>query len=60
MNHQGKLIVLEGIDGAGTTTQIERYAEHLRLANRTVHVTRQPSPGPIGTMLRQALGGGEP
>ena len=57
MNHQGKLIVLEGLDGAGTTTQIERYAEHLRLANRTVHVTRQPSPGPIGTMLRQALGG---
>jgi dTMP kinase len=57
MNLQGKLIVVEGIDGAGTTTQIERYAAHLRQAKRLVHVTREPSQGPIGSMLRQALGG---
>lgn len=57
MIHPGKLIVVEGIDGAGTTTQIERYAEHLRQKRRVVRVTREPSQGPIGTMLRQALGG---
>jgi len=53
----GKLVVIEGIDGAGTTTQMERYAEHLRAQGKRVHTTRQPSRGPIGTFIRQALGG---
>jgi dTMP kinase len=53
----GSLIVFEGIDGAGTTTQIERYAKRLRERRRLVHVTSEPSAGPIGTMLRQMLSG---
>jgi dTMP kinase len=53
----GKLVVIEGIDGAGTTTQMERYAEHLRSRCVPVHTTRQPSRGPIGSFIRQALGG---
>lgn len=57
MSAEGLLIAVEGIDGAGTTTQIARYAEHLRREGRLVHVTREPSTGPIGSMLRQALGG---
>ena len=55
--YRGKLIVFEGIDGAGTTTQAERYAEHVRQQRRLIHVTRQPSDGPIGSMLRLALSG---
>lgn len=51
----GRLIVLEGVDGAGTTTQLERVAAALRLEGRRVLATRQPSDGPIGTLLRQAL-----
>ncbi|HHH30938.1 MAG TPA: dTMP kinase [Polyangiaceae bacterium] len=56
-DHDGRFIVFEGIDGAGTTTQSERYAAFLRGERRVVHVTHQPSDGPIGSMLRLGLGG---
>ncbi len=56
-NHDGHLIVFEGIDGAGTTTQAQRYAEHLTTKRRLVYVTRQPSDGPIGSLLRLGLAG---
>lgn len=49
--------VLEGIDGAGTTTQTARLAEALRNRNITVHTTREPSDGPVGMLLRQILTG---
>ncbi|WP_437327638.1 dTMP kinase [Sorangium sp. So ce381] len=52
---RGVFVVLEGIDGAGTSTQAERYAAHLRAARRLVHVTREPSAGPVGALLRQVL-----
>jgi dTMP kinase len=55
--HEGKFIVFEGIDGAGTTTQSERYAAFLRRDRRVVHVTREPSDGPVGTLLRLGLAG---
>ncbi|EYF01277.1 Thymidylate kinase [Chondromyces apiculatus DSM 436] len=51
----GKFIVIEGIDGSGTTTQAERYAAHLRARRRLVHVTREPSGGPLGAQIRQVL-----
>lgn len=50
-------IVLEGIDGSGTTTQLDRLAERLRAAGRRVVATREPSPGPIGLLLREILRG---
>ena len=53
----GKLIVFEGIDGAGTTTQAELYGQFLQSQRRLVHLTRQPSDGPVGMMLRLALAG---
>jgi dTMP kinase len=52
---RGLFVVFEGIDGAGTTTQCERYAARLRARGRLVHVTREPSTGPIGSMIRLAL-----
>lgn len=51
----GTFVVVEGIDGAGTTTQIERYAAYLRSINRQVHVTREPCTGPVGTFIRDVL-----
>jgi len=51
----GLFVVFEGIDGAGTTTQIERYAARLRAKKRAVHVTREPSTGPIGSLIRLVL-----
>jgi dTMP kinase len=53
----GLFIVFEGIDGAGTTTQARLLCRWLRDAGHGVHATAEPSGGPIGTLLRQALGG---
>jgi len=52
-----KLIVLEGIDGSETTTQLDRLARHLERRGRRVHVTREPSAGPVGRLLREILMG---
>jgi dTMP kinase len=52
---RGRLIVLEGIDGSGTTTQTERLVAHLRQQGRTAVSTREPSGGPIGRLLREVL-----
>jgi dTMP kinase len=53
----GLFIVLEGVDGAGTTTQARLLAEALRARRLPVHLTAEPSSGPIGALLRQALKG---
>jgi dTMP kinase len=49
--------VLEGLDGAGTTTQAALLAERVRAAGRRVHVTAEPSAGPVGALIRQILKG---
>jgi dTMP kinase len=54
---RGNFVVLEGIDGAGTTTQTARLAEALRGRRVPVRTTREPSDGPIGVMVRQILTG---
>ena len=51
-------IVLEGIDGSGTTTQLERLVGHLAGRGRRAHATREPSQGPVGRLLREILLGG--
>jgi dTMP kinase len=53
----GRLIVLEGLDGAGTTTQARRLVAHLTAQGTKAHLTREPSDGPIGALLRQMLTG---
>lgn len=50
-------IVFEGLDGAGTTTQSHRLVAALEAAGRKAHFTREPSDGPVGTSIRQALAG---
>jgi dTMP kinase len=54
---RGRLVVLEGLDGAGTTTQARLLAVRLRAAGRRVHLTAEPSGGPIGALVRQVLSG---
>jgi dTMP kinase len=51
----GRFIVLEGLDGAGTTTQARILGDALRQAGRRVHVTAEPSTGPAGALVRQIL-----
>jgi dTMP kinase len=50
-------IVLEGIDGAGTTTQTARLVERLTRLGRSARATREPSQGPVGRLLREILQG---
>jgi dTMP kinase len=54
---RGRFVVLEGIDGAGTTTQVGRLADRLREQKVAVRTTREPSDGPIGTLARLVLTG---
>ena len=51
---RGRFIALEGVDGAGTTTQLERLATHF---GKRLHVTREPTSGPIGREIRRHLAG---
>jgi dTMP kinase len=50
-----RFVVIEGIDGAGTTTQAERLVRELAGHGIDAHGTREPSDGPIGTLLRALL-----
>lgn len=54
---RGRFIVFEGIDGAGTTTQARVAADWLRGRGERVHLTQEPTPGPIGSLLRHVLKG---
>ncbi len=54
---EGHFIVIEGIDGAGTTTQTRCLAEGLRARGLPVLTTHEPSNGPVGVLLRQILTG---
>lgn len=48
-------IVIEGLDGAGTTTQVERLRAHVEAAGEPVLATREPTEGPVGRVIRQVL-----
>jgi len=52
---RGIIVAIEGIDGSGTTTQAELLAEALRSSGREVVRTFEPSDGPIGRLIRDAL-----
>ncbi len=52
--------MIEGIDGAGKTTQAERLAAHLRAKGRRVLCTAEPTGLPTGVALREALRGKTP
>lgn len=52
----GKFIVVEGLDGAGTTTQACLLGERLA-AKGPAWVTREPTDGPAGRLIRQVLAG---
>lgn len=52
MAQRGVFISFEGIDGAGKSSHVERLAERLRLAGRTVIVTREPGGTDLAEQLR--------
>jgi dTMP kinase len=52
---RGRFIVLEGIDGSGTTTQLARAVAFVESLGFRALATQEPSRGPIGRLLREAL-----
>ena len=57
---KGLLIVIEGPDGAGTTTHARLVRELLESRGEQVHHTQQPSSWDVGKLIRQRLGSEKP
>ncbi|TMH13517.1 MAG: dTMP kinase [Betaproteobacteria bacterium] len=52
---RGRLVTLEGIDGAGKSTHLPWLAELLAQIGRQMWVTREPGGTPLGERLRELL-----
>jgi dTMP kinase len=55
----GRFIVLEGIDGSGTTTQGQLLVAAFERAGLRAHFTHEPSGLPLGQLLRRFLTGAD-
>jgi dTMP kinase len=55
--YEGFFIVFEGLDGSGTSTQVGRLRDRLVGLGLDVEMTEEPSGGPVGALIRQALSG---
>lgn len=55
---KGLLITLEGIDGSGKTTQTRLLVEGLRGRGFEAEATTEPSPGPVGELIRSYISRG--
>ena len=51
----GSFIVFEGLDGAGTTTQIRNLARYYEFNKREYYLTAEPTDNPIGQLVRKVL-----
>ncbi len=54
---QSLFLVVEGLDGAGTTTISARLAEELRARDLRVRLTAEPTDRPLGSLLRAHVKG---
>jgi dTMP kinase len=55
MSARGKLITLEGVDGAGKSTHVQFIAETLEAGGHKVVVTREPGGTPLAEKLRKRI-----
>lgn len=53
----GSLIVFEGIDGSGKSTQIQLLSKKLREQQVPFYATMEPTNSPVGSLIRQLLTG---
>lgn len=51
----GKFVVFEGLDGSGITTQAMLLREYLENKGWTPFLTKEPTDGPVGSILRMIL-----
>jgi len=52
---RGKFITIEGLDGSGLSTQAGLLGEWLRKQGQPVFVTKEPTSGPVGGLIRLVL-----
>jgi dTMP kinase len=55
LRRRGIFITLEGIDGAGKSTQVRSLVQHLRKAGYTVRATREPGGTRVGERIRSLV-----
>lgn len=55
MNARGRFITLEGIDGAGKSTQVDVIAQLLRAHGADLVITREPGGTALGEQVRQLV-----
>ncbi len=55
MKNKSFFIVIDGIDGAGTTTHSSLLAGYLEGEGLSIHLTQEPSNSEIGVLLRKFL-----
>jgi dTMP kinase len=55
MQHRGKFITFEGLDGCGKSTQLKKLAAVLRSQGLSVVVTREPGGTPTAEKIRQLV-----
>lgn len=56
-SYPGKFIVIEGIDGSGKTTQVAKVVESLKSQGKDVVITKEPTDGEVGQLIRKMLSG---
>lgn len=54
---KGKFIAFEGIDGSGKSTQIKKLMSYLSEKNIKCCETREPTEGPVGSVVHQVMTG---
>lgn len=55
IGEKGVFIVFEGLDGAGTTTQMKILGEKFSSGGRDVFITHEPTDNPVGKLVRSCL-----
>ena len=58
MKRRGYLIVIEGVDGSGKTTQAKMLTEYLKKRGYPVILLKEPTDGPKGKLIRLRLENG--
>ena len=53
--HPGRLVVFEGLDGSGQTTQAKLLAKWFSDRGQDAYYTKEPSDGPVGAVLKLLL-----
>lgn len=57
MNQKGHFFVFEGIDGSGKSTQIQLLKQRIEETGVRCFETREPTDGPVGSLLHQCMTG---